>query len=68
MNLQRKIPINCQLETSLSALSDSRARLYRELTEQIGNTALKQYDGAVSNGNRIMIKRECDNPFGSHYD
>jgi len=24
--------------------------------------------GEVANGNRIWIKRECDNPFGSHYD
>ncbi len=57
-----------RLGRALSALPANRARLYRALEEEIGNTPLVRYEGAVANGNRIMIKRECDNTFGSHYD
>jgi cysteine synthase len=35
---------------------------------RIGNTSLIQFSGVVPNNNRIWIKLECDNPFGSHYD
>ena len=49
-------------------MDSNRIRLYDELEKQIGNTPLVQYFGEVPNGNRIWIKRECDNPFGSHYD
>tara|TARA_Y100000310_G_scaffold60318_1_gene55678 strand:- start:150 stop:1178 length:1029 start_codon:yes stop_codon:yes gene_type:complete len=49
-------------------MDSDRIKLYNELEKQIGNTPLVQYVGEVPNGNRIWIKRECDNPFGSHYD
>jgi cysteine synthase A len=49
-------------------MDSDRIRLYDDLEKQIGNTPLVQYVGEVPNGNRIWIKRECDNPFGSHYD
>lgn len=45
-----------------------RSELYEELGQRIGNTTLVLYVGEVPNGNNIWIKRECDNPFGSHYD
>jgi cysteine synthase len=45
-----------------------REELYTELSEQIGNTPLVQLDAYIPNGHSIWIKRECDNPFGSHYD
>lgn len=45
-----------------------RLNLYEKLEERIGNTPLVPYVGKVQNGNRIWIKRECDNLFGSHYD
>jgi cysteine synthase len=49
-------------------MDSERLRLYDDLEKQIGNTPLVQYVGEVPNGNTIWIKRECDNPFGSHYD
>ena len=49
-------------------MDSDRIRSYDELEKQIGNTVLVQYVGEVPNGNKIWIKRECDNPFGSHYD
>ena len=49
-------------------LSQERMEKYQELESRIGNTSLVKYVGEVSNGNTIWIKRECDNPFGSHYD
>ncbi|MEI7719298.1 MAG: pyridoxal-phosphate dependent enzyme [archaeon] len=49
-------------------MDDSRVRKYVELKGRIGNTPLIRYSGSVSNGNSLWIKRECDNPFGSHYD
>lgn len=45
-----------------------RMELYQKLESRIGKTPLVEYNGLVPNGNRIWIKRECDNPFGSHYD
>jgi len=49
-------------------MDSNRIRLYDDLEKQIGNTPLVQYVGEVPNRNSIWIKRECDNPFGSHYD
>lgn len=45
-----------------------RKQLYEQLQERIGKTSLVEYEGEIPNGNKIWIKRECDNPFGSHYD
>ncbi len=39
-----------------------------EILNQIGNTPLIEFNGPVPNQNRIWIKLECNNPFGSHYD
>lgn len=49
-------------------LSEERKALYAKLSQSIGNTAVEKYSGPVPNNNRIWIKRECDNLFGSHYD
>ncbi|MEK6927803.1 MAG: pyridoxal-phosphate dependent enzyme [Nanoarchaeota archaeon] len=49
-------------------MNQERTRIYESIKSRIGNTPLVQYEGIVPNGNRIFIKRECDNPFGSHYD
>jgi len=49
-------------------LSQDRLEIYQELAAEIGNTPLVEYQGSLPNNNRILIKRECDNPFGSHYD
>ena len=49
-------------------LSTERERLYDDMARRIGCTPLVRYAGSVPNGNTIWIKRECDNPFGSHYD
>ena len=49
-------------------LSADRKRLYNAIAEKIGRTPVVRYEGSVPNGNTIWIKRECDNPFGSHYD
>jgi len=38
------------------------------MLNQIGNTPLIEFSGSVPNNNRIWIKLECENPFGSHYD
>ena len=45
-----------------------RRRLFLELGQKIGKTPLVVSGLEVPNGNQILIKRECDNPFGSHYD
>jgi cysteine synthase A len=45
-----------------------RLELYNELEQRIGNTPLVLYPKDVPNDNKIWIKKECDNPFGSHYD
>jgi len=50
------------------ALTPTRVALYNNLEQTIGNTPLVLYQGNVPNQNKIVIKRECDNPFGSHYD
>ncbi|MFA6887987.1 MAG: pyridoxal-phosphate dependent enzyme [Candidatus Woesearchaeota archaeon] len=49
-------------------MEEERQQQYRLLEARIGNTPLVLYDGEVPHGNKIWIKRECDNPFGSHYD
>ena len=46
----------------------SRRNLYDELFERTANTPLVTYQGAVPNGNTVLIKRECDLQYGSHYD
>ena len=49
-------------------MEKKRVRLYKELEIKIGRTPLVRYSGEVPNKNVILIKRECDNPYGSHYD
>ncbi len=49
-------------------MEQTRIHKYRELEARIGNTPLVRYAGDVPNRNTLWIKRECDNPFGSHYD
>lgn len=49
-------------------MNEERKKLYEQLESKIGNTPLVKYAGEVPNENTIWIKRECDNPFGSHYD
>ncbi len=49
-------------------MNEQRQKLYKDLDERIGKTPLVEYNRNVPNGNKIWIKRECDNPFGSHYD
>jgi cysteine synthase len=49
-------------------MTEQRTDVYAELRIRIGHTPLVLYQGIVPNNNRIWIKRECDNPFGSHYD
>lgn len=49
-------------------MDKQRQGIYQELHEIIGKTSLVEYTGEVPNRNKIWIKRECDNPFGSHYD
>ena len=49
-------------------MNQVRNKKYAELSKKIGETPLVKYKGEVANDNTIFIKRECDNPFGSHYD
>ena len=49
-------------------LENERQRKYEELESRIGNTYLVPFIGEVPNGNKIWIKREDENPYGSHYD
>ncbi|MFH1133081.1 MAG: pyridoxal-phosphate dependent enzyme [Nanoarchaeota archaeon] len=49
-------------------MDPQRTQAYEELEGRIGNTPLVRFEGRIPNGNSIWIKRECDNPFGSHYD
>jgi len=49
-------------------MDPQREKLYQDLEKKIGNTLLVKYNGSVPNWNKIWLKRECDNPFGSHYD
>ncbi len=39
-----------------------------DILNQIGNTPLIEFSGEVPNNNRIWLKLEYSNPFGSHYD
>jgi cysteine synthase A len=48
-------------------LDETRAKQYSSLEKIIGNTPIILYHTSENN-NRVYIKRECDNPFGSHYD
>lgn len=45
-----------------------RQEQYDALDARIGNTPLIEYAGELPHKNRIFIKMEADNPFGSHYD
>jgi len=47
-------------------ISNNRLLLYKNLEQIIGNTKLNSIK--LPNNNRLLLKRECDNPFGSHYD
>lgn len=47
-------------------MDNYRRCLYDGLEAKIGNTPLVHVK--APNGNTIWIKRECDNPYGSHYD
>ncbi len=49
-------------------MNSERKKLYASLERRIGRTPLVIYNGTVPNENTLWIKRECDNPFGSHYD
>ena len=49
-------------------MNEERKQAYDELTSKIGGTPLIKYQGNVPNGNTVWVKREFDNPFGSHYD
>lgn len=49
-------------------MEQTRTQKHQELEQEIGRTPLVKYNGNIPNGNQIYIKRECDNPFGSHYD
>src|SRR3989338_6543230 len=49
-------------------MNEQRQKLYGDLDKRIGKTLLVEYNREIPNGNKIWIKRECDNPFGSHYD
>ncbi len=49
-------------------MNPQRQQLYDELAARIGNTPLIPYTGDFPNNNHLFLKRECDNPFGSHYD
>jgi len=49
-------------------MKKERNEKYIKLESEIGKTSLVQYLGEVPRENKIWIKRECDNPFGSHYD
>ncbi|HIH25860.1 pyridoxal-phosphate dependent enzyme [Candidatus Woesearchaeota archaeon] len=52
----------------ISKMDEKRKQTYDELSSKIGGTLLLKYKGKVPNGNTIWVKREFDNPFGSHYD
>ena len=49
-------------------LNKERIKIYNDLGELVGNTDLELYQGETPNNNQIWIKKEFDNPFGSHYD
>ncbi len=49
-------------------MEKGRQELYQTLFAEVANTPLVSYEGYVPNDNKIVIKRECDLPYGSHYD
>jgi len=49
-------------------MNQERQELYTQLSEQVSNTRLVQYQGNVPNGNQIFVKMESEQHFGSHYD
>lgn len=49
-------------------MNEERLKKYTELSSRIGKTRLDRYPFTTPNNNTIWIKRECDNPYGSHYD
>ena len=49
-------------------MDPKRITVYQELESKIGDTPLREYWGQVPNSNRIFIKDETANPYGSHYD
>lgn len=49
-------------------MNEQRTNTYKDLEATIGNTSLEAFAGEVPNNNTIWIKRELDNPWGSHYD
>ncbi len=49
-------------------MNKERTALYSRLEKQAANTPLVLYEGATPNGNKIWIKMESAQPFGSHYD
>lgn len=49
-------------------MEEKRKQAYDEMASKVGGTPLVKYEGTVPNGNTIWIKREFENPFGSHYD
>jgi len=44
-----------------------RKQIYDALSDIVGKTRLVQYE-EIPNGNKIWIKKESENPWGSHYD
>lgn len=57
-----------KIEIKGEKMKPEREEQYIKLEEKIGNTKVEEFIGDVPNGNKIWIKRENDNPFGSHYD
>lgn len=49
-------------------IKQERQEVYKSIEQRIGDTSLIKYQGVVPGENIIWIKRECDAPFGSHYD
>ena len=49
-------------------MEKNRLQLYKDLEQIIGNTPLVEFQAELPNNNRLFIKEECRNPFGSHYD
>ena len=49
-------------------IKQERQEVYKSIEQRIGDTPLIKYQGVVPGENSIWIKRECDAPFGSHYD
>jgi cysteine synthase len=49
-------------------LSSKREALYADLHRAIGHTKVEDYIIFPNQNNTILIKRELDNPYGTHYD